>query len=257
MRWWTKALIFSVIWVGVVIAVGYFHTEVFLAGQVTPAQDEAISEGYGTAAGLGLVVVWAICLTRCYQHSWGKMPLASSIGAAIAVFAGIISGIVFAPITHAQQDELNIGKYRVTADFPCHPKRIKKLIGKTETSDGMPLTVLVCSQGAVTYSLSATEYPEQTLKTLTADAWANATLDGMRSQPHYALKSSSQLSYQKFPAIRMHFLDSRVPPLDTTRLSVLTDAGVIVIGGSWPSGSPEPSPSATFTNSLAVTSVKN
>jgi hypothetical protein len=43
MRWWTKALIFSVIfsaiWFGVVVAVGYVHTEVFLAGQITPAQD--------------------------------------------------------------------------------------------------------------------------------------------------------------------------------------------------------------------------
>ena len=43
MRWWTKALIcsviFSVIWFGIVVAVGYVHTEVFLAGQITPAQD--------------------------------------------------------------------------------------------------------------------------------------------------------------------------------------------------------------------------
>ena len=43
MRWWIKALIFSVIfsviWFGIVVAVGYVHTEVFLAGQITPAQD--------------------------------------------------------------------------------------------------------------------------------------------------------------------------------------------------------------------------
>ena len=55
----------------------------------------------------------------------------------------------------------------------------------------------------------------------------------------------------------MHFLDSREPPLDMTRLSVLTDAGVIMIGVSWPSGSPEPFPSATFSNSLTITSAKN
>src|SRR5215470_13030161 len=55
MRWWTNALIFSVIfsvvWVGVVGAVGWFHTDVLLAGQITPAQDHAISEKYGDLAG--------------------------------------------------------------------------------------------------------------------------------------------------------------------------------------------------------------
>jgi hypothetical protein len=67
MRWWTKALIFSVIfsviWVGVVGAVGWFHTEVFLAGQITPAQDHAMSEKYGDLAGHGLPLVWVICFT--------------------------------------------------------------------------------------------------------------------------------------------------------------------------------------------------
>jgi hypothetical protein len=61
MRWWIKGLIFSVIWLGVVVAVGYIHTEVFLVGQITPARDEAISEAYGMAAGFGLVVLWVIC----------------------------------------------------------------------------------------------------------------------------------------------------------------------------------------------------
>jgi hypothetical protein len=61
MRWWIKALIFSVIWVGIVAAVGYFHTDVFLAGQITPAQDHAISEKYEELAGYGVGVVWGIC----------------------------------------------------------------------------------------------------------------------------------------------------------------------------------------------------
>src|SRR5262249_6275156 len=54
---WTKALIFSVLWVGLVGAVGYFHTDVFLAGQITPAEDHAISEKYGDLA----VMDWAWC----------------------------------------------------------------------------------------------------------------------------------------------------------------------------------------------------
>ena len=61
MRWWTKGLILSVIWLAVVIAAGYVHTDVFLAAQTTQAQDEAISETYGMAAGFGLPVLWAIC----------------------------------------------------------------------------------------------------------------------------------------------------------------------------------------------------
>jgi hypothetical protein len=50
-----------VIWLGVVIAVGYFHTDVFLAGQITPAQDKAINEAYGDVAASGLFVVRGIC----------------------------------------------------------------------------------------------------------------------------------------------------------------------------------------------------
>ena len=94
------------------------------------------------------------------------------------------------------------------------------------------------------------------LKSLPADVWVNRTLDAVRSQPHYTLKSSTRQPHQTFPAIRMHSSDSRVPPLDMARLSVLTDAGIVVIGGSWPSGSPEPSPATKFTGSLTITSVE-
>jgi len=67
--WWAKALIFSVIWLGVVIGVGYFHTEVFLGGQIMPTQDEAISEAYGMAAGFGVAVVWVICFLALRRTS--------------------------------------------------------------------------------------------------------------------------------------------------------------------------------------------
>jgi hypothetical protein len=61
MPWWAKALIYSAIWLGVVTAVGYLHTDVFLAGRITPALDKAISEVYGSVAASGLFVVWGIC----------------------------------------------------------------------------------------------------------------------------------------------------------------------------------------------------
>jgi hypothetical protein len=68
MQWWTKGLIFSAIWLGVVIAVGYVHTEVFLAGETTQAQVEAISETDGIAAGFGLAVLWVICFFRLRRN---------------------------------------------------------------------------------------------------------------------------------------------------------------------------------------------
>ena len=92
-------------------------------------------------------------------------------------------------------------------------------------------------------------------RSVSADALASNTLDGLRSQSHYTFKSSSRLSHQSFPAIRMHFW---IPghPMDMARVSVLTDTGVIVIGTSWEPGLPEPSPAITFTSSLTMTPVK-
>jgi hypothetical protein len=186
-----------------------------------------------------------------------RMGKARLIMTAIAAFAGIISFVhLFVPVGSTEQDDLRFGKYRVMAEFPCRPKRHKQVIGKTETGEEISQTTLVCSQGGITYSLSATEYSEQLLKSLPADVWANRTLDSVRSQPHYTLKSSTRLSYQSFPAIRTFALDSKIPPMDMARLSVLTDTGIIAIGGSWPSGSPEPSAATKFTSSLTITSVK-
>jgi len=65
MRWWLRAIIFSVIfsviWVGVVGVVGYITTDVFLAGKITQAQDHALSEKFGDLASSGIPLVWFIC----------------------------------------------------------------------------------------------------------------------------------------------------------------------------------------------------
>jgi len=72
MRWWIKALIFSVISsvivFGVVGGVGILHTEVFLAGQITPAQDQAFAEAYGDVATFGIVAAWVICFIVFYRR---------------------------------------------------------------------------------------------------------------------------------------------------------------------------------------------
>ena len=72
MRWWIKALIFSVISsvivFGVVGEVGILHTEVFLAGQITPAQDQALAEAYGDVVTFGIVAAWVICFIGFYRR---------------------------------------------------------------------------------------------------------------------------------------------------------------------------------------------
>jgi|GEM_PF-2463667 len=60
MKWWKKALLFSVLWVALVIGAAVVHTEVVLAGKLTPQQDEAISEKYGQLCGAGLVGIWVL-----------------------------------------------------------------------------------------------------------------------------------------------------------------------------------------------------
>jgi len=58
MKWWKKALTLSIAWIVLIIGVGIIHTDVLLAGKITPQQDEAISEKYGVALAIGLVVIW-------------------------------------------------------------------------------------------------------------------------------------------------------------------------------------------------------
>jgi hypothetical protein len=61
MQWWVKALILSAVWCALVVAVGYIHTDVILAGKITDAEDAAISSLYGVAFGFGVVVLWVLC----------------------------------------------------------------------------------------------------------------------------------------------------------------------------------------------------
>jgi hypothetical protein len=55
-----KALLFSGAWIALTIGAGLIHTNIVLAGKITPQQDEAISEKYGRLCGTGLVLIWVI-----------------------------------------------------------------------------------------------------------------------------------------------------------------------------------------------------
>jgi len=60
--WWGVAVMVSAAWVAVVVAVGYTHTDVILAGKISDAEDAAISQIYGIVCGLGMVLVWVLCV---------------------------------------------------------------------------------------------------------------------------------------------------------------------------------------------------
>jgi hypothetical protein len=61
---WQKALLCSVIWITLTVGAGMVHVNVVLAGKLTEAQDEAISERYGMACGAGLVAILAFIFLR-------------------------------------------------------------------------------------------------------------------------------------------------------------------------------------------------
>ncbi|MGB8397952.1 hypothetical protein [Bradyrhizobium sp.] len=182
----------------------------------------------------------------------GSRMLCSSRAAGLALLIGLST-----PAVQAETNDMILGKLRIAADFPCKPKRFKQVVGKTEAGEEILLTSLMCSQGDRTFSLSGTQYPEQALKSLSADKILDSTLDNLRAQAHYTMRSSERTTHQGFAAIRMHFLDSKAPPMEMARLSVLTNASIIAIGMTWPSSSGQPSMLASFSGSLTIAPGKN
>ena len=61
MQWWVMALISAAVWFALLVAIGYTHTDVILAGKITDAEDAAISRLYGVVFGFGLPVLWVLC----------------------------------------------------------------------------------------------------------------------------------------------------------------------------------------------------
>jgi hypothetical protein len=59
-KWWVRGLLVGVAWIVLCIGAGIVHTEVILKGQLSPAEDEALSGKYGMAAGIGLVAAFVL-----------------------------------------------------------------------------------------------------------------------------------------------------------------------------------------------------
>jgi hypothetical protein len=62
MKWWVIAIIASAVWLVLIIAAGMIHTNVILAGKITPEQDEAISNAYGFVCGAVLGAFWTVLM---------------------------------------------------------------------------------------------------------------------------------------------------------------------------------------------------
>jgi hypothetical protein len=69
MKWWVKALLVSILWVLLVCGIGYIHTEVFLRGSITEAEDLLISKRYGQLAGIGIVFILFLADCMCRWNS--------------------------------------------------------------------------------------------------------------------------------------------------------------------------------------------
>ncbi len=64
MKWWKKALIASLVGLVFVFGACILDTELIRAGELTPAQAEAICERYGNAGGVGTVAIWIVMFLR-------------------------------------------------------------------------------------------------------------------------------------------------------------------------------------------------
>ncbi len=64
MKWWKKALIASLVLFVLVLGAGILHTELILAGELTPAQADAVMERYGNVIGVGMVAIWIVLFLR-------------------------------------------------------------------------------------------------------------------------------------------------------------------------------------------------
>ena len=64
MKWWKKALIASLVLFVLVLGAGILHTELILAGELTPAQSDAVMERYANAIGVGMVAIWIVLFLR-------------------------------------------------------------------------------------------------------------------------------------------------------------------------------------------------
>lgn len=173
----------------------------------------------------------------------------------LLILALATAAIVCAGPLRAETQDLVVGKYVSSAVFPCVPQRQKQLVAKTEAGD-IFFTSLLCSQGDNAYLLGVTEYPAQIVNSLSVEEMLDSTLDDARSKNFIKIKSGKRTTYQNFPAIRIHTLDSRKPQTESIGMAALAERNLIVVLVTGPPSSAKAKAPTDFLNSLKITAVK-
>lgn len=60
MKWWKRALIVWIVFTVLVIGVGFYITNIYMAGKITDKQEDAIGEVCGEVVGVGTVLIWVV-----------------------------------------------------------------------------------------------------------------------------------------------------------------------------------------------------
>lgn len=59
MSWWKRALLWSALWIGLMLGIATLDTDYIRADTLTPEQQDRASGFYGQACGFGLLTIWS------------------------------------------------------------------------------------------------------------------------------------------------------------------------------------------------------
>lgn len=57
--WWKRALLWSALWVGLMLGIAALDTDFIRADELTPEQQDRASGFYGQSCGFGLLTIWS------------------------------------------------------------------------------------------------------------------------------------------------------------------------------------------------------
>jgi hypothetical protein len=162
----------------------------------------------------------------------------------------------------AQTRDLEFGKHRASAAFPCTPASAafpctpelnKRLATKLESGAKIFLRTLLCTEGDHTYALGVMEYPPEIgMGAYSVDALLESYRANVAGKAHVKIKSSQRMTHQGFPAVRYHVLDTRPPVRELVTVNVLVDRSMLILSVFAKSGSLQAAKQASFAQSLKI-----
>jgi hypothetical protein len=174
-----------------------------------------------------------------------------------AIFRLLASALAFIGVCcidtgQAQMQDLAFGKYRLSAAFPCAPKREKRLAGKTELGTEIFMVSLGCDHGDHTYFLGVMQYPPDLMSAHSPDELLESYGHNTAAKKHVKIRTSQRMTHKGFPAVRYHVLDTRTPEKELIMMGVLVDQSMLTISVTARSGQLQPAKHASFADSLSI-----